>query len=566
MISNSSLYFFTLRTMGTTWCCLLDEEDAGSELGAEHESSVALVRTREPYHQNNQRQGGGDPHGLGDPIRAPALSIEDVALVGAPSDSRAASRTPEGFSPGASATNYDSIAASSAAVAAAEAAVLEKFASSRNQNNVEHQNHRGGKSRSSEAEDNTEGDEMLAKKFFERARHSTSRASSRKSASKSTSISRTSKFTSSAAVANADICESDEKDTFGAEEGDRRYSGREEDDTSSVDKDESDAMQDSDEDEPREEKVARNKTKGGKEEILGTEVRPHLQLVSLGIIGTGRSSSINTLLNSSSACKVSGGQLRGTRGFAVSQNIVSEDLPGHREISMDFIDSEGLRRDKNVDAPELEQHLGALARSLRKLPNHTVSHIIFTLDLEDRQNAPTVWNLLTLVEAFRDVRTHCFLCLTKWNSNSVQAEWNDKLREFSRANRRAKSASTLKGSPPKPAEMHKSYLDYLAYSFQPKTEEIAREKLERLLEFFEDRIIWAYNLDSLQVEDREDGELPPMFEEMYRFYRDEAIVTLCNFGGTPMSVNSLELVKCASEGTTKEIVSKALSSIASLMQ
>ncbi|GBG28693.1 Hypothetical Protein FCC1311_049142 [Hondaea fermentalgiana] len=417
-----------------SWCCYLgddDEEGAGS---GRDEAHVALVRTRG---RGRNRSADADPDGIAEPIRASALSAEDVALVGSPSGAGRA---------GLRARKSGGSSSSSGGGGG------------------------GGSSSNTGASD-------ASMKLDLQGRANTSASSS--------------------AAITTSTAKADLADALAVE---------------------------------------------GKE-IEEEKEETRLQLVSVGIIGTGRSSTINTLLNSSSACKVSGGQLRGTRGFAVAEKHTSAALPGHRALELDYIDCEGLRRDKNVDAAELNAHLTMLARAMAQLPGARVSHIVFTLDLEDRQNAPTVLNLLTLVEAFRDVRTHCFLCMTKWNSNAVQAEWNTDLREYTRANRRAKSTAGLKGSPPTPSQMRQSYLDYLATSFKPKTEEVAREKLERVLDFFQDRVFWAYNLDSLQLEDREEGELGPMFEHMFATYRDEAIKTLTELGAAPVSVESIELVR-----------------------
>lgn len=264
----------------------------------------------------------------------------------------------------------------------------------------------------------------------------------------------------------------------------------------------------------------------------------HLGVVSVGVIGTGRSSLLNTLLNSSSACLVSGGQLQGTRGCEAVLGARPADCPGGAAgatgahpllTSLDYIDCEGLRSDQAVRKADLCAYMDLLAPAAARLraPART-TRILFTLDMEDRQNAPTVANLLTLVELFRPVAPACFLCLSKWNTNAVQAEWNRRLLTWARRHKRAEDASEVAAAPPPPSpdEMMADYAAYVDSNFSQDAEAEAKAKLKLLLESFQGRVVWAYNLDSMQQEDREDGELAYCEEFLFQHYRDIAIRTL----------------------------------------
>ena len=285
-----------------------------------------------------------------------------------------------------------------------------------------------------------------------------------------------------------------------------------------------------------------------------------LGLVSVGIIGTGRSSFFNTLLNSKDMCKVSGGQLRGTRGCELLVKRASvayapleeaddsgEDAAGGRALAdaapftAHLIDSEGLRSDSPVKAEELRAFADALCRSVKLMPGGSVTHVLLALDVEERQTLSSLSNLLALCEMLRDARASCFLCLTKFNSNSVTTEWNRRLYEWNRSNRRAKSAAGLP-EPPAPRDMLADYVAYFEHKFDTPTEQGALARMRRLLAFFEGRVLWAYNLDHMQWEDREEGELPAHEEFLFRHYRDIALREL-NAVQRPVAVKDLALVK-----------------------
>eukprot|EP00515_Schizochytrium_aggregatum_P017711 CAMPEP_0202105456 /NCGR_PEP_ID=MMETSP0965-20130614/6050_1 /ASSEMBLY_ACC=CAM_ASM_000507 /TAXON_ID=4773 /ORGANISM="Schizochytrium aggregatum, Strain ATCC28209" /LENGTH=325 /DNA_ID=CAMNT_0048674359 /DNA_START=15 /DNA_END=992 /DNA_ORIENTATION=+ len=257
--------------------------------------------------------------------------------------------------------------------------------------------------------------------------------------------------------------------------------------------------------------------------LLGRKGQRPLGVLSVGVIGTGRSSVINTLLNRADACHASGGQLRGTRGCSVHRGERSAPIEDEPALELDFVDCEGLRSDQPVRAEELYKFIELLKPALEQFPGGGISHVFVTLDVEERQNHASVHNLLALTELFREVRERCYLCITRFNTNSVQAQWNNELLAWTRANRRAATWDELSGAPPSPSSMMHSYRAYIDEGFSGAGEAGAKAKLEQLLRFFDDRVIWMYNLDNMQQEDRADGELPPHEEYLYRFYRAAAI-------------------------------------------
>jgi hypothetical protein len=72
-------------------------------------------------------------------------------------------------------------------------------------------------------------------------------------------------------------------------------------------------------------------------------------------------------------------------------------------------------------------------------------------------------------------------------------------------------------------------------------EQGALARMRRLLALFEGRVLWAYNLDHMQWEDREEGELPAHDEFLFRHYRDLALSEL-NAVRRPVAVKDLVLV------------------------
>uniref|UniRef100_A0A7S2SKM3 G domain-containing protein n=1 Tax=Mucochytrium quahogii TaxID=96639 RepID=A0A7S2SKM3_9STRA len=213
-----------------------------------------------------------------------------------------------------------------------------------------------------------------------------------------------------------------------------------------------------------------------------TVARP-LQAICLGVIGTGRSSFVNTLLNSSTECKVSGGQLRGTRGCRLVSNRASNDLGGD-QFFLDYIDCEGLRSDQKVKSVELDDFFHTLVPSIRSFKGGTVSHILFTLDVAERQTAPTMNNLLVLADVFKAFRSNCYLVLTKWDTNGVQKDWNNTLLAWCKKNRRVKTVESLVGEPPRPETMLVEYLEYLDNKVDSAVDAEAGRKMKTLLAFF----------------------------------------------------------------------------------
>mmetsp|Transcript_2464 Transcript_2464/g.2777 ORF Transcript_2464/g.2777 Transcript_2464/m.2777 type:complete len:327 (+) Transcript_2464:279-1259(+) len=271
----------------------------------------------------------------------------------------------------------------------------------------------------------------------------------------------------------------------------------------------------------------------------------HYYWIFEGIIGSGRSSSLNTLFNSNK-CKVVGGQLQGTRGAKLEEFIPtrSDEL----DIPVSFVDVEGFRADVPASEEEIAAHktiLKALmspteveiaetdcANSLQlhqKFYENKSKHQYFiVLDLEQRIAAPMLENLRIICEMYASFRTRCFICFTKWNSNAVMTEWNHKLKLWCRKNKKKfiegfDDAEENGNELPSENEMLRDYLDFLGKKFSTPTEQEVLQKLSKLLAGFENRILWMFNLDCLELEDKEDGELPAYIDFMYNHYRKKAL-------------------------------------------
>jgi len=248
------------------------------------------------------------------------------------------------------------------------------------------------------------------------------------------------------------------------------------------------------------------------------DVLETFHILSVGIVGTGRSSFLNTLFDDE-VFKVSGGQLQGTRvhEFATRPKVQVDDWA----VSISCIDSKGLRRDRKVTEKELLENLKSLMNPLRLFPNQGISHIFFTLDVENRSDIANVENLLMLTQVYRPLLPICYLCITKWNTNGVMKAWNERLYSYCKAKRQKKTGVQI--PPPAPKDMLEDYLNYLDTNMKF---DCVLKKLKTLLDIFEDRVIWGYNLDTIQREDRAENELPPYVDYLYEFYRSQCLSKL----------------------------------------
>jgi len=255
-----------------------------------------------------------------------------------------------------------------------------------------------------------------------------------------------------------------------------------------------------------------------------------------GIIGSGRTSTLNTFLNKN-LCKVAGGQVQGTRG--ASMELFTPESLEELQHPVNFVDIEGFRSDVPAKHEEVLAHLELLSNCMSQseplqskfCSNVSLHQYFFVLDLQQRLTAPILDNLLMLTDMYFPVRSQCVLCFTKWNSNAVMSEWNHKLRVWCRKYKRSFEDFSEKyvanmDELPSTNEMLLDYVDFLKNKFGTETELRVLEKAIKLFTFFQDRLLWVFNLDCLETEDREDGELPPYKEFMYIHYREIVLAKL----------------------------------------
>mmetsp|Transcript_4345 Transcript_4345/g.4878 ORF Transcript_4345/g.4878 Transcript_4345/m.4878 type:complete len:601 (+) Transcript_4345:277-2079(+) len=240
-------------------------------------------------------------------------------------------------------------------------------------------------------------------------------------------------------------------------------------------------------------------------------------LLVVGVTGTGKSSSLNTLLDKQ-LCKVSGGQAQGTRGC----NMQDGSISGDHFVS--FIDTQGLGADTTITDEELISQIMMSAESVNKMG--IINNVLISFDLANRQTPAVMANQLTLMELFGELRSSCFLIFTKWNTNSVQSEWNTPLKKWVRKWRRKRRIEDITEDPPSYPEMYKAYCDYIVSSLANQEDGGSFSKMGTFLAFFEARVLWMFNLDGIQIEDKQDDDLEPYVERLYTFYRNLALETL----------------------------------------
>lgn len=256
-------------------------------------------------------------------------------------------------------------------------------------------------------------------------------------------------------------------------------------------------------------------------------------LIVAGVTGTGKSSSLNTILDRQ-VCAVSGAQAQGTRGCNMQDGSISD------RHFVSFIDTQGLGADTSITDTELLRQIMRSTESVHRMG--IINNILISMDLASRQTPAAMANQLTLMELFSEVRTSCFLILTKWNTNSVQAEWNKPLRTWVRKWRKAKRLADIKEDPPCYHEMYQAYCSYIVTSMNNEQDGGSFSKMGTFLAFFESRVLWMYNLDGIQIEDREDGELAPHIQRLYDFYREKALDTLY-IGRKHIDVDTITFLK-----------------------
>ena len=256
-------------------------------------------------------------------------------------------------------------------------------------------------------------------------------------------------------------------------------------------------------------------------------------LLVVGVTGTGKSSSLNTILDQQ-LCKVSGAQAQGTRGCDMRDGFISDDH------FVSFIDTQGLGADTSVTDAELLSQIMLSTESISKM--RIINNVLISFDTNTRATPATMANQLTLMELFGELRQSCFLILTKWNSAGVQSSWLPHLRAWIRKWRRAKSVEEITEAPPTYQAMYESYCNYIMEAMNNDEDAGAFSKMGTFLSFFQGRIIFMFNLDAVEIEDMENGELQPFTQYLYRFYRDKALQCL-RAGSTRVHVDQLTFLK-----------------------
>mmetsp|Transcript_14965 Transcript_14965/g.29117 ORF Transcript_14965/g.29117 Transcript_14965/m.29117 type:complete len:826 (+) Transcript_14965:128-2605(+) len=256
-------------------------------------------------------------------------------------------------------------------------------------------------------------------------------------------------------------------------------------------------------------------------------------LIVVGCTGQGKSSSLNMLLNRN-VCRVSGAQAQGTRGCEMNDGYISDDH------FVSFIDTQGLGADTSVTDTELLSKIMMSTESISKL--RIINNVLISFDTNTRATPATMANELTLMELFGEMRQSCFLVFTKWNTNAVQVEWNQPLRAWCRRWRRADTVEEIDEEPPSYADMYAAYTKYILRAMNNDEDAGAFSKMGTFLSFFEARVVWAYNLDMLQIADMEDGELEPYIVKLYHHYREKAIQCLRQ-GSTEVPVSEISFLK-----------------------
>jgi len=214
-----------------------------------------------------------------------------------------------------------------------------------------------------------------------------------------------------------------------------------------------------------------------------------------------------------------------------------------------FIDTQGLGADTSITDAELLEQIMLATESILKLK--VINNVLISFDLIQRATPATMANQLTLISLFDELRESCFLCFTKWNTNSVMSEWNTPLRLWIRKHRKAKTVEEISEDPPSYECMYQAYCTYIVSSLANEEDGGSFSKMGTYLAFFEARVLWMYNLDAIQEEDRVSGDLEPYHLKLYEFYRNKALHTLRE-GSTIISTKDLVFLK-SDKDTMKKV-------------
>ena len=115
----------------------------------------------------------------------------------------------------------------------------------------------------------------------------------------------------------------------------------------------------------------------------------------MGVTGTGKSSSLNTLLNQQT-CKIGGGQAQGTRGCVLQDGTIDE------KHFVSYIDTQGLGADTSITDAELLSQIMLSTESILKLG--VINNILISYDVNARATPANMATQLTLMELFAELR------------------------------------------------------------------------------------------------------------------------------------------------------------------
>ncbi|CAK9024831.1 BTB/POZ domain-containing protein KCTD7 [Durusdinium trenchii] len=270
-------------------------------------------------------------------------------------------------------------------------------------------------------------------------------------------------------------------------------------------------------------------------------------LLIVGVTGTGKSSSLNTLLDQQ-ACQVSGAQAQGTRGCVLRDASLD---PDH---FVSYIDTQGLGADTSISDTELLSQIMISTESILKMG--IINNILISFDVNARTTPAMMANQLTLIELFSELRRSCFLVFTKWNTNAVQVEWNKPLRDWVRKWKRARTEEEITEDPPSYEAMYKAYCRYVIEALANEMDGGAFSKMGTFLAFFEARVLWMYNLDGIQLEDKEEDSLDPYISRLYHHYRNKALDTL-DRGSTKIVTDDLTFLR-EDEATMRTVAAQLI--------
>ena len=132
------------------------------------------------------------------------------------------------------------------------------------------------------------------------------------------------------------------------------------------------------------------------------------------------------------------------------------------------------------------------------------------------------------------------------------------MRREKRRNKTKKAASEeeIDEDPPTYEEMYKAFCRYVIDALANEMDGGAFSKMGTFLAFFEARVLFSYNLDAIQIEDRAQNALEPYIARLYTFYRNKALDTL-DRGSTNIITGDLSFLK-EDESTMRSVAAQLI--------